>query len=37
MASVFVSNSHKDESLRDRLESHLALLKNQGLTDDGPT
>lgn len=28
MASVFFSYSHKDEALRDQLESHLALLKN---------
>jgi hypothetical protein len=33
MASVFISYSHKDEALRDQLESHLALLKNQGLID----
>jgi len=33
MASVFFSYSHKDEALRDQLESHLALLKNQGLID----
>lgn len=33
MASVFFSYSHKDESLRDQLETHLALLKNQGLID----
>lgn len=31
MASVFFSYSHKDEGLRDQLEAHLALLKNQGL------
>lgn len=31
MARVFFSYSHKDEALRDQLESHLALLKNQGL------
>lgn len=30
MAIVFFSYSHKDEALRDQLESHLALLKNQG-------
>lgn len=30
MASVFFSYSHKDEALRDQLEGHLALLKNQG-------
>lgn len=33
MASVFFSYSHKDEALRDQLEAHLALLKNQGLID----
>ena len=33
MASVFFSYSHKDEALRDQLESHLALLKNQGQID----
>lgn len=33
MASVFFSYCHKDEALRDQLESHLALLKNQGLID----
>lgn len=33
MASVFFSYSHKDEAFRDQLESHLALLKHQGLID----
>lgn len=33
MVSVFFSYSHKDEALRDQLETHLALLKNQGLID----
>jgi TIR domain len=33
MASVFFSYNHKDEALRDQLESHLALLKNRGLID----
>lgn len=33
MASVFFSYSHKDEALRDQLETHLALMKNQGLID----
>jgi hypothetical protein len=33
MASVFFSYSHKDEALRDQLEAHLALLKNQGLIE----
>jgi len=30
MAKVFFSYSHKDEALRDQLETHLAMLKNQG-------
>jgi hypothetical protein len=30
---VFFSYSHKDEDLRDRLETHLAMLKNQRLID----
>lgn len=30
MASVFLSYSHKDENLRDALESHLAMLKREG-------
>lgn len=33
MASVFFSYSHKDEELRNQLEAHLALLKNQGHID----
>lgn len=33
MASVFFSYSHKDEDLRDQLEAHLSLLRNQGLID----
>lgn len=33
MATVFFSYSHKDEALRDQLETHLALLKNQGLIE----
>lgn len=33
MAVVFMSYSHKDEALRDQLEAHLALLKNQGLIE----
>lgn len=33
MASVFFSYSHKDEALRDQLETHLALLKNQGFIE----
>lgn len=31
MAQVFFSYSHDDESYRDRLEKHLAMLRNQGL------
>lgn len=31
MATVFFSYSHKDESLRNQLETHLSMLKNQGL------
>jgi hypothetical protein len=27
---VFFSYSHKDQDLRDQLETHLSLLKNQG-------
>ena len=30
MSSLFFSYSHKDEALRDRLETHLAMLKLQG-------
>ena len=37
MAKVFFSYSHKDEALRDQLETHLALLKNQGLIESGMT
>jgi len=33
MAKVFFSYSHKDEALRDQLETHLAQLRNQGLID----
>ena len=33
MARVFFSYSHTDEALRDQLETHLALLKNQGLIE----
>lgn len=33
MASLFFSYSHKDESLRDELEVHLAMLKNEGAID----
>lgn len=31
MASIFFSYCHKDEALRDQLETHLALLRRQGL------
>lgn len=31
MAKIFFSYSHKDESLRDELEKHLASLKHRGL------
>ncbi|MBB5035572.1 toll/interleukin-1 receptor domain-containing protein [Prosthecobacter vanneervenii] len=31
MASIFFSYSHKDESLRNELETHLAMLKREGL------
>ncbi len=31
MASIFFSYSHKDESLRNELEVHLAMLKREGL------
>jgi hypothetical protein len=30
MATVFFSYSHRDEGLRDQLETHLAMLKRQG-------
>jgi hypothetical protein len=33
LTTVFFSYSHKDEDLRDRLETHLAMLKKQGLID----
>lgn len=33
MAKVFFSYSHKDEALRDQLETHLALLRNQCLIE----
>ena len=32
--SLFYSYSHKDENLRDKLETHLSLLKNQGVIQD---
>lgn len=31
MATLFFSYSHKDEELRNELETHLALLKRQGI------
>jgi hypothetical protein len=31
MAKLFFSYSHKDEKLRDQLETHLAVLKREGL------
>ena len=33
MANVFFSYSHVDEGLRDQLETHLALLKRQGVIE----
>lgn len=33
LATVFFSYSHADEILRDQLEVHLAMLKNQGLIE----
>lgn len=33
MASLFFSYSHKDESLRNELEVHLAMLKREGAID----
>ncbi len=33
MASLFFSYSHKDEALRDRLETHLVMLKREGLIE----
>ena len=32
-ARVFMSYSHKDEELRNELETHLSMLKNQGLIE----
>jgi hypothetical protein len=32
--AVFYSYSHKDEELRERLETHLKLLKRQGIVQD---
>lgn len=31
MSKVFMSYSHKDENLRDELETHLSMLKREGL------
>ncbi len=31
MASIFFSYSHRDETLRNELETHLAMLKHEGL------
>ena len=33
MARVFFSYSHDDETFRDQLEKHLAMLKHQGLIE----
>ena len=33
MARIFFSYSHKDEALRDQLETHLAMLKRQGFIE----
>ena len=33
MAALFFSYSHKDEDLRDRLETHLAKLKREGIIE----
>jgi hypothetical protein len=33
MATLFFSYSHKDEDLRDRLETHLAMLKREGIIE----
>lgn len=33
MARLFFSYSHDDEAYRDRLEKHLAMLRNQGLIE----
>jgi hypothetical protein len=33
LVKIFVSYSHSDELLRDALEKHLSLLKNQGIID----
>ena len=33
MAKLFFSYSHKDEALRDELETHLSMLKRQGIIE----
>ncbi len=33
MATLFMSYSHADEAMRDRLEKHLAMLKREGLIE----
>ena len=33
MAEIFFSYSHKDETLRDRLDTHLAVLKREGIVE----
>jgi TIR domain len=33
MAALFFSYSHRDEALRDQLETHLAMLKRQGFIE----
>jgi hypothetical protein len=33
LASIFISYSHQDEQLKEKLDAHLATLKKQGLID----
>ena len=33
MSKVFFSYSHRDEAMRDELETHLAILKRQGVIE----
>jgi hypothetical protein len=33
MATLFFSYSHRDEALRDQLETHLSMLKRQGFIE----
>lgn len=33
MTTLFFSYSHRDETLRDQLETHLAMLKRQGFIE----